>query len=127
MKPGSKNLKFLVLSVILVLGLVFLFPADSNALILNIDQIIFEQDGSVNPAVLAGTADASLSDSFLTIILTNISTGPTGGAASTNLLTGIGFNLPSDVTIDGAGSSISITSSSDAINFSSLTDADWGG
>ncbi len=115
-----------LLALVTVVCLIFLLPAPSSALLLTIDQIIFEQDGSVNSAVLAGTADASLSDSTLMIILTNISTGVTGGAASTNLLTGIGFNLPFGVTIDGGGSSISLNGST-PINFSTLTDADWGG
>ncbi len=110
-----------------VTGFLFMVPASANAVLVNIDEIIFPQDGSVNPAVLAGTANLTLSGSTLTIVLTNTSTGATGGLAATNLLVGIGFNLPTGVTIanNAATNAVALTAGSTAIG-GTLTDSTWG-
>lgn len=122
-KRGCLSLLGAALSLIVI----FMFPARSNADMLTIDQIIF-QDGGIDSSVLAGTADASLVGNILTIELTNVSTDVTGGSAATNLLSGIGFNLPGGVTINFGSSSIAITSGSTAINFTApLPQTEWGG
>src|SRR5262245_52207086 len=89
--------RFLSVGLLMVSGLLLL-PSPAKAT--TIDEIIFEGGGGVNPSVLHATATFSQpSASTLQIVLTNTSTGATGGDASTNLLTDIGFTLPTGVTI----------------------------
>jgi len=111
-----------------MVGFLLLMPTSAKATLVTIDEIIFQQDGSVNPAVLAGTADFSVSGNTLTIVLTNSSTGATGGAAATNLLVGIGFNLPGITIVNNGGSnSVAITTGSSAIGFTPpILDTSWG-
>jgi hypothetical protein len=113
-------------TLLLVAGLVAL-PLQASAISMVIDEVIVQGGG--DSSVLSGTANFTLSGSTLTIILANTSSGATGGTAATNLLTGIGFNLPSGVTIknDGTANSVAITSGSSAINFTPpIVDSTWG-
>lgn len=117
-----------LVALVAVMGFLLMLPAPAKAILVTIDEIIF-QDGGVNSSVLAGTADFTLSSSTLTIVLTNTSTGATGGGASTNLLGGIGFNLPGGVTISntGATNAVALTGGSSAINFvAPISDTEWG-
>ena len=110
--------------IALLLGVVAVVavPLQSHALQMTIDEIILQSGGDWTK--LGGTANFTLSGSTLTIVLTNTSTGATGGTSATNLLTGIGFNLPTGVTI--ANNSIVNTVTGTAVG-GTLTDAAWGG
>ena len=102
-------------------------PLPASAISVGIDEVIVQGGG--NSSVLSGTANFTLSGNTLTIILANTSSGATGGSAATNLLTGIGFNLPTGVTIanNGAVNAVAITSGSSAINFTPpIVDSTWG-
>jgi hypothetical protein len=96
---------------------------------ITIDTIIYEQDGAVNPSVYSAGADFSLSGNTLTIVLRNTSSGLSGGKSSTNLLSGLAFNLPTEVAIanNGAANSVAISEGSRAINFlPPIVDSTWG-
>lgn len=102
-------------------------PFQASAVPVGIDEVIVQGGG--DSSVLSGTANFTVSGSTLTIVLANTSSGPTGGTAATNLLTGIGFNLPTGVTIanSGAVNQVAITSGSSAINFTPpIVDSTWG-
>jgi hypothetical protein len=115
----------LTMAAMAVAGVLWLPVAAQGALV-TIDEIVFE-NGGVNSAVFAGTANFILSASTLTIVLTNTSTGVTGGAASTNLLTGIGFNTPTGVTIANNAAVNTVVASPGSTVFGGvLTDAEWG-
>ena len=117
-----------LVGLVAIMGFLLMPPAPAKAALVTIDEIIY-QDGGVNAAVLAGTANFSVGGNTLTIVLTNTSTGATGGLAATNLLVGIGFNLPTGVTISnsGASNSVAITGGSSAINFTApISDVQWG-
>lgn len=117
---------WVVITLQAVLFIILMLPTYSNATLLTIDEIIF-QDNGTNVSLLSGTADASFAGGVLTIVLINTSTGVASPDSASNLLTGIGFNLPSGVTIDPVASFIAITSGSSAINFSgSLGQDTWG-
>jgi hypothetical protein len=134
----TKQLRHLVATALFSVGLtamvgfLLLMPTSAKASLVTIDEIIFQQDGSVNPLVLAGTADFSLllsgTTTTLKIVLTNTSTGATGGAAATNILVGIGFSLPSGVTIANNIESnvVALTNVTDINIGGTLTDARWG-
>jgi hypothetical protein len=114
-----------------LIGLMLVIPVASEASPITIDEIIYQQDGSVDPSVLSATADISVvtcgtSSSCLTITLTNNSTGATGGAAGTNLLTDFGFNLPDGYTLVNNGTINTITTGGTTVN-GTLTDSTWGG
>ena len=116
-----------LVGLVALMGLLFMLPASAKASAVTIDEIIFQGGG--DSSVLNGTADFSVVGNTLTIVLTNTSTGATGGLAATNLLIGIGFNLPGGVTIlnNGASNSVAITGGSSAINFTApISDARWG-
>ena len=94
----------------------FLWSGQASATVITYDEIVYSNDAApTDPSLLAGTIDMTLSMSYvLTITLTNTSPlGVHGEVASAepanNLLTGIGFNLPSGVSIDG-GSANSVSS-----------------
>jgi len=112
-----------------LVGCLLLVPASASATSIHIDSIIFQQDGSVlHPEVYAATADFFLVGNTLTVILSNTSTGLSGGLAATNLLVGLGFNLPSGVTIanNGAANSVNLGGST-PINFTApIADSTWG-
>src|SRR5262245_31475370 len=103
-------------TLILAAGFVAL-PLQAVAIPVVVDEVIVQGGG--DSSVLSGTANFTVSGNTLTIILANTSSGATGGTAATNLLTGIGFNLPTGVTIanNGAANAVTITSGSSAINF----------
>lgn len=111
-------------------ALVLAFSVDSQAASVSYDEVIFEDSGQpgFDSSVLAGSVDMTFSSGVLTVVLTNTSTGVTNGDASTNLLTGIGFNLPSGVSI-GSGS-VAVTSGSSGVNWSGTggddVSGEWG-
>lgn len=86
---------------------IFLFCIPSNAVSINVDQIIWEPDANLDPLSLSATVEfIYLYEYSFNITLTNTSTasyspleGP--GFPSTVLLTGIGFNLPFNYSISG--------------------------
>ena len=110
---------FIILLVLFLCGTAGI----ASAVDITIDEIIY-QPNSFDPSVLSGTAGFELSGSDLIITLTNTS-GATGVAGAYNLLSGIGFNLPSGMSISGG--SVGINPGSDAINFiAPLPQSEWG-
>ncbi len=97
MKKGHS----LILMALAVLMLGIIVPQQLSASPIAIDEIIFQPDG-FDPTVLSGTADFSYSGNVLTIIITNTSSA-TGVNGAVNLMTGIGFNLPSSLSINTIG------------------------
>ncbi len=125
--------KIWYLPLIAFVSIIFLLPSYSLAVLVNPDQVIVqtEEDGiPVDTSVLWGTADFNLAGNTLTIVLRNTSTGATSSNptlyGSTNLLTGIGFNLGTGVDI--LTGNVEIYSGSTAIGFDSSTDlrTQWG-
>jgi hypothetical protein len=90
--------RFISVGVMVMVGCLLLLPSPAKATLVTIDEIIFQGGGGVNPAAFSATANLTLSDSTLTIVLTNTSAAA-GGAAGQNLLSDIGFTLPTGVTI----------------------------
>lgn len=131
----ERGRKGYLLAALVALLPTLVLPPDADAVPLTIDDIIvqhFEDGNLVDTSVLSGTADATFAGSTLTIILTNTSSGPTefeGNpvAGATNILTGIGFNLPSGMSISSG--SVSMVGET-AINFPPPADGnisgEWG-
>lgn len=113
--------------IIVVISVISLLPVSSDATLVTIDEYIYQNydEGSlVDTSVLFGTADFSYVGSTLIIILTNTSTASTGYEGSTNILTGIGFNLPEGMSIfEGT---VHIADGSLPINFPDVIDG-WDG
>ena len=81
---------------------------------INVDQVLYQSGGVADANLLSGTVNMSLAGNVLTIILRNTSQNGAGDGAGI-LLTGIGFQLPTGVSITG-GSAV-IGSGSTAVNF----------
>jgi hypothetical protein len=101
----------------------------AGAVAINVDQIIYENADGGNPAALAGTVNMTVSGSTLTIVLRNTSTATGATPGSFNLLTGLGFNLPTGVTI-GSGAA-NLTAGSVGVNWNSAVlgnnvSGEWG-
>jgi hypothetical protein len=105
-----------------------ILPFSVNAVLMTVDEIIYETSGATDPSLLSGTVDMSLSGSELSIVLTNTSTDIASPTASHNLLSGLGFVLPDGVYIDWG--TATITTGSTAINFTAPADGnvsgEWG-
>ena len=86
-----------------------------SAVPIGVDQIIFQSVDGGNPDALAGTVNMTLSGNTLTIVLRNTSTATGATPGSFNLLTGLGFNLPTGVSI-GSGSA-ALTAGSTGVNW----------
>jgi hypothetical protein len=95
----------------------------SSAVSLTIDEVIHETPPP-DPNLLSGTAEATLSGNILTFLLTNTSLD-TGINDAGNLLTGIGFVLPTGIDIL-MGEALML-SAGDAINFTAPLDLDVSG
>lgn len=85
------------------IALVAVFAPSAGAVPITVDEILY--DSSTNASLLSGTVDMSLLGNLLTITLTNTSADAAGSGAGI-LLTGIGFNLPSGVSILGGSASM---------------------
>lgn len=103
----------------------FALPLSANAALMTVDEIIYEDDGATDLSVLSGTVDMFLSDNELSIVLTNTSSAIASPTASHNLLTGLGFVLPEEISINWG--TASITSGSTTINFLAPADSDISG
>jgi len=121
-----------VLKIIGLLGIgITILMASNNVLAttLTIDEIVYQPTSGLDPNLLSGTADAIYSNGVLTITLTNTS-GDLGviGKDASALLAGIGFNLPSGVSITAG--SVAIESGSSIINapgsYNLQTEWGWG-
>lgn len=91
--------------LVFLAAVLLLWSGPAFAVSINVDQIIWQPDITLDPSSLSATveltADDSDMDSF-TITLTNTSTLSTpDDFPATVLLTGIGFNLPSELYITG--------------------------
>lgn len=110
-----------IVALFLIAAASLSLPLQASATPVGIDEVIVQGGG--NSSVLSGTADFSLSGNTLTILLTNTSSGATGGTSATNLLTGIGFNLPTGISIANNGT---INHVAGTATGGTLTDAAWG-
>ncbi len=100
-------------------------PGTSPASLLTVDEVLFQGDAG-NAAVLSGTVDMTVSGDLLTIVLTNTSAGVVAeGSGAGNLLTGVGFTLPTGFSIVGGTATVEAGSQ---INWSGTTDVspEWG-
>jgi hypothetical protein len=113
------------LQKLLALGVLVVLPLNSNAVIMTVDEIIYEDNGATNPSVLSGTVDMNLIGNELSIVLTNTSSAVASPTASHNLLTGLGFVLPEMIAINWG--TATITSGSTAINFTAPANGDVSG
>jgi len=119
--------RVLVAGLAALVGCLVLAPTPGSATSVTVDQIVY-QAGNIDQSVYSVAADFSLSGNILTIKLTNTSSGSTGLAGSTNLLTGLAFNLPMGVTIanNAATNQVSLGTST-AIGFTPpIADSTWG-
>ncbi len=101
-----------------LIGLLFLggsaaTPVDASIIEVEVDQILVEIDGN-DYSALSVSVWATFTSPVLTIEVTNNTsektTGPTASENAGNLLTGLGFNLPSGVDIvDTSGSDSSVS------------------
>lgn len=103
-------MKFLKVGAIAV-ALLVLSAGKAAAVNITVDQILYDAT-STNPAFLSGTVDMTVNGNILTIILTNTSADAAGDGAGI-LLTGIGFQLPSNVQITGG----TVSAPLGAVNF----------
>jgi hypothetical protein len=97
-----------------------------------VDQILYDQ-GSITKTEagrLGATVDMTFNFgetwSILTVALTNTSFRTTENASVSNLLTGIGFMLPTKVSVVGEKSSVALSDGSKPIDAKKLTQNDWG-
>lgn len=100
----------LVVMAVLVGAMIAVSPIPAQAVDLTIDDIIYQPSTGLDPLALSATATATISGNTLTIVLTNTSAS-TGGTSASWLLTGIGFELPSGVTLTNTGAYITSGSS----------------
>lgn len=125
------------------IAVLLVIPGGAMGESINVDEIIFEQGGSNDPALDDLNPQVSMSfDSatkLLTVVLSNESSYA-GSPDAGHLLTGLGFNLPTGVSIEdipGAGrdSTVQLTAGSVIIDPVSdpngtsgilLTQDDWG-
>jgi hypothetical protein len=116
-----------VLLIVFALGLILTFTCKVMATSLTIDEIVYQAATGLDPLKLSGTADATFSSGVLTISLTNTSSDLGAVPDANKLLVGIGFNLPSGMSITGG--SVTVPLGSSVINFpSSPTNisGEWG-
>jgi hypothetical protein len=93
-----------------------LFAATSSADTINVDQVLYQSGGVADASLLSGTVNMTLVGNVLTITLTNTSQDGAGDGAGI-LLTGIGFQLPTGVSISATGDTAVIATGSTAVNF----------
>lgn len=91
-----------VLGGVVLAAVIVFSPIPSRAVSLTIDQIIYQPSTGLDALQLSASADATVGSGTLTIVVQNTS-GLTGGDSSGWLLTGIGFELPSGVTLTNTG------------------------
>jgi hypothetical protein len=121
---------FFVCSMVIfsaILGLAAV-PSTAQATPISYEEVIFESGSGLESSQLSGTIDMTYNSSqnYLTIVLTNTS-GLAGATLSQNLLTGIGFNLPTGMMINTTGShQVSLTSGSAISPSGSLDNTKWG-
>ncbi len=113
--------------VILVVGLLLL-PAYAAAISLTVNEIIFSSEGGTNFLMLSGSVEADISDgsNVLTITLKNTSQDASSEDAS-QLLSGLGFTLPTGFLIDTSGPGSVKMNGSTAHNFVKPADNDVSG
>ncbi len=110
-----------ILAVVIGTVAVFLVVGPAAATPVTVDQIIYQNGTGVNPALISGTIDITVSGlQQLTIDIKNTSannafTDSTHPALM--LLTGFGIQLPAGSGIITAGSTVSVASGSTAVNF----------
>ena len=78
-------------SLAVLVGCLLFAPTPATAASVTVDDIIYQQTGTVDASMYSVTADFTLLGNILTIVLTNASSALSGGTAATNLLAGIAF------------------------------------
>jgi hypothetical protein len=108
---------------VLATSVLALFAGTASADPVTVDQVLY-QTGIADPSLLKGTVDMTFGGGTLTITLTNISSDLAGDGAGI-LLTGIGFELPTGVSITGGKAIIGVGST--AVNFAGTdVSQEWG-
>ncbi len=113
---------------ILVAFILALFAARASAGAITVDQVLYQSD-IANSNLLSGTVDMTFASNTntLTIVLTNTSSDLAGDGAGI-LLTGLGFQLPTGVSI-ASGTAV-IAPYSTGVNFTGVAGTDvskeWG-
>lgn len=109
----------------LIFGLIaIVMPLSAQAVSITVDEIIYE-GADTDTSVLAGSIDMQLVNGNLVVTLTNTSTAVASADAASNLLTGLGFNLPTGVFI-GSGNA-AVAAGSNTLGFSgSDVSGEWG-
>jgi hypothetical protein len=93
----------------------------AHAFSVDVDEIIYEAAGGVNPANLSGSVNMALIGTTLRVTLTNTSTA-TSSQPSTILLTGLGFNLPTGTGVACATTEPAMNSDGCTVKMNHLTD-----
>ena len=103
-----------------------LFAARATAGAITVDQVLYQSD-IANANLLSGTVDMTFASNTLSITLTNTSSDLAGDGAGV-LLTGLGFQLPTGVSI-ASGTAV-IAPGSTGVNFTGVAGTDvskeWG-
>lgn len=121
----SRKITKLWTGISLCVGL-SIMSTTARAASITVDEIIYNNSPATNSSI-NGTVDMTLAGNILTIVLTNTTSEVASLDAANNLLTGVGFDLPSSVDVVG-GTATSAGGASN-INFnSSITNVsgEWG-
>ena len=119
-----------LLKIFVLVGLCFFVLMGSHSVLaisLTIDEIVYQPTSGLDPSKLSGSAGAIYSGGVLTITLTNTSLdlGDIDNDASA-LLAGIGFNLPTGVSITAGN--VAVAGGSSIVNTPGSYDlqTEWG-
>jgi|SoiMethySBSTD1v2_1073268.scaffolds.fasta_scaffold537894_2 PEP-CTERM motif-containing protein len=113
---------------LLAVALLALLRGTALAAPITVNEVLYDPSGVADPLLLSGTVDMVYSEDShtLQIVLTNTSANAAGSAAGV-LLTGLGFSLPTGVSILGGTANIG---TSTAINFTAPVggnvSSEWG-
>lgn len=102
--------KIMILMILGIMMLVLGMAGIAVAIPVTYDEIIYQSQGGTDPNLLSALVDMSFSGSTLSIIFTNTSNPLASTEASSLFLTGIGFNLPTGMSISSG--SVAVTSGS---------------
>lgn len=100
--------------VLIVLCLMLTFTCKVMATPLTIDEIVYQTSTGLDPLKLSGKACAYYTGGVLTIILKNTSANLGTVESAAMLLTGIGFNLPTGMSITGG--TVNVSTGSTVVN-----------
>jgi hypothetical protein len=112
LRRGAEMNKLRIFGFLAVGFFALMLPQSSFAILLTIDEIVFQSTTGLDPTKLSGTADATYNESThsLEITLRNTSLDLGSVSSATTLLTGIGFNLPTGTSITSGSIALNGTS-----------------